>query len=302
MAKRSSPDATPAPDSKAEGSSSGFLGDVYGVLRKNALGVLAGSLGTIATSTGVLLSPLKVPILHLVFPEKAQVVVLPSATTPREREGISIQALISPQSISPVEGWLTFEFDSGQLRPESSAAGQPTFTFSGITGPTKLPETPIRLITLRPGKAQVRVSVHTRYGLYSGVTTVDVQAAAPDNTPSPDNPSGGWTITLGDRNGHMNVVVRGTQVAGEYSLEGFRGAVDGTLDGTQFNARLFRGDSPLRWFVRGQWDGEAKVKGFLQITGKARLQRANAAGWADEGQAPEEFSAIADLFSSTPKR
>lgn len=214
-----------------------------------------------------------------------------------ERQHVNVQAILLP-STSGLDGILTFQTDSNHLQ---LLQGSATETFHNLNAPTKMPAESLQYVGREPGRTEIRLTVTTRLGQYNASLPIEILPASSNAIPSVDQPSGTWKIRLGDLQGQMQVLVVDTQVSGRFDLGEHHGAVTGTLDGSQFTAKLLRGEAPVRWSVSdGLWNGEAMAKGFLEIKAKAQLQRLTETGWIAEGPL-EEFSAHSDRFARPPK-
>jgi len=273
----------------------GLLAAITGeMFRENLGSVIAGGTAMLLATVGFFMSPLKTSVLHWIWDEDLEIVLVQSSQQLREGEGLDLSAMLVSKSRIPIgEGIAQFEFDSERLRRISGplVVSVPEFDHVRAVGN----ESPLHLLALKPGTAMIAVTYKSSWGAYRKEGRVEIESAAPSGRPTPRNFTGKWNIRLGSTGGEMELLDRGGAVSGNYLLDdGEQGAVSGVRDGSVFHVDLIRPGNLSKWEVQANWK---KNGDFLEIQGQSVLQAIRDDEWRASEAEPARFYGSAHLFA-----
>jgi hypothetical protein len=240
------------------------------------------TLGTAVLGTvGFWVSPLKDKLFHVIYHEKAQILLSADTLNPVEGGAFRLRILLIPQSAIHIDrGFLEVAFDRRTL---SLRSGQSSFSTPMIDSPVPIPdEKGVEFLALRPGKAEIKVHLQTKNGNYYQVTSLEIMPSDTAQEATPTNFTGSWLLKIADGQGKMILHQQDWQtIPGSYFLDnGEKGLVYAHHDGKTFGATFIRGvSSATRWYV-DETPFSVNPEGYLESTGFAQLQRASTAGWA----------------------
>jgi hypothetical protein len=244
------------------------------------------------------LTPLKDLIYHQIWSENAIVTITTESNDVRVQDELKIYMTLLPNSpIGLSEGIATISFSNNKLRLLNQSS---TFRTPKTLSPVVLLDgNPVVLVAAEPGDATLSVEVKTRHGTFQGTRDIRVlDSASPDigriaMRPSARNFSGEWRLRVGHLDGKMNILDRGGNITGHYSLDdGMQGVISGIRDGGVFSATFYRTSTELKWGVTATH----KVSdGFILVEGKAQLHKIGQAKWIAIGNA-DPFLATVQLL------
>jgi hypothetical protein len=245
-----------------------------GQLAASAAGVLVGAIGML----GFILSPLKDMAFEKIWTERAELRILPSATSIPEGGIFRYSVLVRSTSRVPVrEGVLQLQVDPEYLHSTRSALA---FITPKLTAPREFPtDSMAQYVAERPGRTTVRAVLATARDTFQSELQITITSASETTGPTQHNLSGVWPIRIGTNRGHMKIRHEGIEITGSYALDsGITGAVNGTADGDNFEVDLLSGSSTFKWFVNAKRiiNGE-----FLKIEGPTTEFRAGEQGWVE---------------------
>ena len=105
---------------------------------------------------------------------------MPSVSRPRLQEIVTLQVMIVPRTVTPMNGTIKFEVDPLRLALQE---GRPVQAIADVRRPVSLPEVPLKYVPLQAGPAVVRAVVETAYGVFDNEVTLDVQAPSAELCP-----------------------------------------------------------------------------------------------------------------------
>src|SRR6185503_20260696 len=147
------------------------------------------TIGTLA----FFLTPLKDKIAHLLWEEKAEILITVNSERIREGNSLSLNLIVTPKSsIEVSEGVLSFDYSENNL---ALVSGERTFNTPRIKTPVVLPENSrLSFIGIKPGSAEINFQLITKYGTYQAKKEIEVEASTTIGKPSRSNLSGEWNI------------------------------------------------------------------------------------------------------------
>lgn len=173
-------------------------------------------------------------------------------------------------------------------------SGAPVVPVSAFKEPLRIQgEKPIIAWAVKEGRVEVGATLETLNGKYESRSAVTILPPSSTGRATRKNFSGRWSASIGTDLGYFSLVEKPPHRSfiGEYRIGIESGALEGHRDGVTFQAILFRGNSPARWFLDGNISNES-ADGSLEIVGNATLQEFQNGKWRAV-EAPSPFKATA---------
>ncbi len=224
----------PATDSHARS-----LGPLIKFLGENLKPIIASLAIGVASTIGVLLSPVRDVIQHHLWREKASILLSTSVDRVQEGSSVALRFIVTPLSPRPLDpGVITITFDHSFWTLNS---GDILFDSPAISSPVILPDkVSLDLLAIKPGTTVGSVDLQTRYGTYRDEKRLYIDPVQIGEDATRSNFTGMWTLQIGNSHGKMEIRQSGhTDIAGSYYLDdGDKGVIDGWRDGVSFYATI----------------------------------------------------------------
>ncbi len=269
--------------------------ETTGLFRQQANVVIGAAVLALVGAVGFWLTPLRDLAMQRLYPERAELLLIPDRASLTAGQPVQIQVKISQKSSLPTTaGLATLHFDTTALTLAPDTVG--SMNTGAVSGAMTL-DKPFVLFALgRSARdTEVHATLETRHGTYrSPALKIQVIDQPRGEVPFIEhhgsqaiNLSGGWHIELGAARGDMKVTQdAGNNVTGTYIIEGLPGRLklDGYKDGTSFKVFLFRDDAGTRrWRVDANFALNPSDKRFVEIRGCAFDIQRDARVTADSG-------------------
>jgi hypothetical protein len=270
---RKTPSQPPATSGPAK-----ILGPLIEFLGENLKPIIASLAIGVASTIGVLLSPVKDVIQHHLWKEKASLLLSISTDHVQEGSSVALKLIVTPLSPRPLDpGVVTITFDHSFW---TLSSGTLPFNSPAISSPVILPDKgSLELLAIKPGTTVVAVTLQTGYGSYRDEKRLDIDPVQVSANANRSNFTGAWALQIGNSHGKMEIRQSGnTDIAGSYYLDdGNKGVIDGWRDGISFGASFTRGGSVTKWIVEKA--SIAVTEGYVELKGSAYLARAEGNNW-----------------------